>query len=562
MKDFYPYLMDKKAIIEKIIKTEEENFLKTLSTGEKKLEEILSFSKNKIVSGEQAFLLYDTFGFPIELTEEISADNGFKVDLEGFQLELAKQKERARAARVSNQSMNNQNEEYLNFKLKSEFIGYETLYANSQVIAIFKDGKQIETADGMLQLVLDLTPFYAEMGGQIGDQGELTFDGMNFDVINTVKLPNGQHLQFVDMKQTTIKVGDSVAVSVNSEFRKAICQNHSATHLLNEALRKVLGGHVLQQGSQVTNENLRFDFNHYESLTTKQILEIEKMVRDVIVKDYPVCIRETTLEEAKALGAQALFGEKYGNIVRLVDMQFSKELCGGTHVKTTGEIKQFAITSIESKGSGIFRIVAVASDNLMDEIKFAVQNMRDDILDIITKIDKVYQKALEEGYKLTKPSINLPIIIGSYQDIVEYRICSENAKKAQKALEKDYENLKRSNESANYKEFSSKLFDSSFGKVLVEKVSGLDINVLKDIIDKISNDLEKGVIFFANIIDQSKIIYIAKNKNTNANCGFLVKEAAIKSGGNGGGRADFAQSGGKDVNKVDEVLDFIREQLQ
>lgn len=338
--------------------------------------------------------------------------------------------------------MNNQNEEYLNFKLKSEFIGYETLYANSQVIAIFKDGKQIETADGMLQLVLDLTPFYAEMGGQIGDQGELTFDGMNFDVINTVKLPNGQHLQFVDMKQTTIKVGDSVAVSVNSEFRKAICQNHSATHLLNEALRKVLGGHVLQQGSQVTNENLRFDFNHYESLTTKQILEIEKMVRDVIVKDYPVCIRETTLEEAKALGAQALFGEKYGNIVRLVDMQFSKELCGGTHVKTTGEIKQFAITSIESKGSGIFRIVAVASDNLMDEIKFAVQNMRDDILDIITKIDKVYQKALEEGYKLTKPSINLPIIIGSYQDIVEYRICSENAKKAQKALEKDYENLK------------------------------------------------------------------------------------------------------------------------
>ena len=562
MKDFYPYLMDKKAIIEKIIKTEEENFLKTLSTGEKKLEEILSFSKNKIVSGEQAFLLYDTFGFPIELTEEISADNGFKVDLEGFQLELAKQKERARAARVSNQSMNNQNEEYLNFKLKSEFIGYETLYANSQVIAIFKDGKQIETADGMLQLVLDITPFYAEMGGQIGDQGELTFDGMNFDVINTVKLPNGQHLQFVDMKQTTIKVGDSVAVSVNSEFRKAICQNHSATHLLNEALRKVLGGHVLQQGSQVTNENLRFDFNHYESLTTKQILEIEKMVRDVIVKDYPVCIRETTLEEAKALGAQALFGEKYGNIVRLVDMQFSKELCGGTHVKTTGEIKQFAITSIESKGSGIFRIVAVASDNLMDEIKFAVQNMRDDILDIITKIDKVYQKALEEGYKLTKPSINLPIIIGSYQDIVEYRICSENAKKAQKALEKDYENLKRSNESANYKEFASKLFDSSFGKVLVEKVSGLDINVLKDIIDKISNDLEKGVIFFANIIDQSKIIYIAKNKNTNANCGFLVKEAAIKSGGNGGGRADFAQSGGKDVNKVDEVLDFIREQLQ
>lgn len=526
------------------------------------MEEILQISKDKIVSGEHAFLLYDTFGFPIELTEEISEDNGFKVDLEGFNIELAKQKERARASRVSNQSMNNQNEEYLNFKLKSTFIGYETLDASSQVIAIFKDGKQAESAKGVIQLVLDTTPFYAEMGGQIGDQGKLTIDGMNFDVINTMKLPNGQHLHIVDMKQTNIQVGDRVLVSVNYEFRKAICQNHSATHLLNEALRKVLGGHVLQQGSQVTNENLRFDFNHYENLTTKQILEIEKMVRDVIVQDYPVCISQTTLEQAKELGAQAIFGEKYGNFVRLVDMQFSKELCGGTHVKTTGEIKQFAIISIESKGSGIFRIVAVASDNLMDEIELSIKNFRDEILDIICKIDNLYQKALEEGYKLVKPSINLPIIVGSYQDIIAYRICNENAKKAQKEFEKNYDNLKRSNESSNYKEFESKMFESSFGKVLVEKVSRFDINVLKDIIDKISNDIEKGVIFFANIIDNTKIVFIAKNKNTNVNCGILVKEAAIRSGGNGGGRADFAQSGGKDVDKVDEVLEFIKEQLQ
>ena len=262
------------------------------------------------------------------------------------------------------------------------------------------------------------------------------------------------------------------------------------------------------------------------------------------------------------MGAQAIFGEKYGNFVRLVDMQFSKELCGGTHVKTTGEIKQFAIISIESKGSGIFRIVAVASDNLMDEIELSIKNFRDEILDIICKIDNLYQKALEEGYKLVKPSINLPIIVGSYQDIIAYRICNENAKKAQKEFEKNYDNLKRSNESSNYKEFESKMFESSFGKVLVEKVSRFDINVLKDIIDKISNDIEKGVIFFANIIDNTKIVFIAKNKNTNVNCGILVKEAAIRSGGNGGGRADFAQSGGKDVDKVDEVLEFIKEQLQ
>lgn len=263
------------------------------------MEEILQISKDKIVSGEHAFLLYDTFGFPIELTEEISEDNGFKVDLEGFNIELAKQKERARASRVSNQSMNNQNEEYLNFKLKSTFIGYETLDASSQVIAIFKDGKQAESAKGVIQLVLDTTPFYAEMGGQIGDQGKLTIDGMNFDVINTMKLPNGQHLHIVDMKQTNIQVGDRVLVSVNYEFRKAICQNHSATHLLNEALRKVLGGHVLQQGSQVTNENLRFDFNHYENLTTKQILEIEKWLEMLLFRIIPFVLAKLRLNKQK-----------------------------------------------------------------------------------------------------------------------------------------------------------------------------------------------------------------------------------------------------------------------
>ena len=562
MKEFYSYLVEKQSIIEKIIKTEEENFLRTLSSGEKKLEEILQTSKANIVTGEQAFLLYDTFGFPIELTEEISNDHNVKVDLEGFKKELAKQKERARNARVANQSMNVQNEEFLKFNLPSSFVGYNQLTNDSQVIGIFKDGKYTNRSSGLVEVVLNVTPFYAEMGGQIGDQGILTIGGMNFEIINTIKLPNGQHLHIVDMKDTTLSVGDKITVSVNEEFRRGVCQNHSATHLLNEALRKVLGNHVVQHGSQVTNENLRFDFNHYENITTEQLLTIEQLVCDVIAKNYPVCITETTLEKAKSLGAQAIFGEKYGNAVRLVDMKFSKELCGGTHVKSTGDIKQFAILSIESKGSGIFRIIAVASDNLFEEIEKTVSNIKDDILSIIQKIDDIYQKAHLDGYHVAKPNITIPPLTGSYQDVLTYRKCDENAKKIQKELEKNYEQFKRTNESANYKEFLSRRIKTSLGDVIVEEVKGMNVDALKDTIDKIASEIDKGVIFFADIVDENKIIYIAKNKNTIANCGILVKEAAQKTSGNGGGRPDFAQAGGRDVSKVPEVLVEIKEKLR
>lgn len=275
MKDFYSYLVDKQAIIEKIIKTEEENFLKTLATGEKKLNDIMSNSKEKVISGASSFLLYDTFGFPIELTQEAASDNGFTVDIVGFNEELEKQKNRARNARSNEQSMNIQNEEYLNFKRKSEFVGYTTLEQESTVIGLFKDGKKVNKANGLLFVVLEKTPFYAEMGGQAGDQGIFTYKGQNFDVLDTFKLPNGQHAHSVDFKNQEISVDDIVLACVNADYRLAVSQNHSATHLLNQALREVLGQHVVQHGSQVTKENLRFDFNHYQNLTVEEILKVE-----------------------------------------------------------------------------------------------------------------------------------------------------------------------------------------------------------------------------------------------------------------------------------------------
>ena len=553
MKDFYGYLVDKQALIEKIIKTEEENFLRTLATGEKKLADIMDSSNDKIITGSDAFLLYDTFGFPIELTIEASEDKGFTVDIDGFKEELEKQKTRARNARSDQQSMNMQNEEYMKFNLESKFIGYDSLNSESKVIAIFKDGKNVLEAEGLVQIVLDKTPFYAEMGGQIGDEGTIN----SFNVSNTFKLPNGQHAHTTFINDGLIKVGDVVNASVNSQFRRSVCQNHSATHLMNEALRQVLGSHVAQQGSQVTDLNLRFDFNHYQNLTIDEIISVEKEVNNVISKALEVKTIETTLEDAKKRGAQAMFGEKYGDTVRLVDMEYSKELCGGTHIKNTSDIKKFAILMIESKGSGVFRIEAVASENLFDAIENSIKNIKEDILDVISKTNVLINKAKEEGYNLNKVQINLPILEGSYIDIINFRKCAENAKKYQKDLEKEYDTLKRNAGSCGYKDFEEKMFISNDFNVLVEKVENYDLNTLKDVVDKIANDFEKCVIFFANV-SNDKIIFLAKSKNTNIHCGNLVKEAAILTGGNGGGRPDFAQAGGKDVSSVDKAIELIK----
>ncbi len=562
MKEFYGYLVEQQAVVEKVIKIEEENFLRTLASGEKKLAEIIKNSSDKVISGENAFLLYDTFGFPIELTEEAAEDAGFTVDLAGFKEELNKQKARARAARNDEQSMNTQNEEYLNYKEFCEFTGYTNLEEDSKVIAIFKNGKKVSSADGLVQVVLDKTPFYAEMGGQVGDQGVVVVDGARCSVLDTVKMPNGQHIHTIDLGNICLEENSVIKVNVDENLRKMTSQNHSATHLLNEALRKVLGSHVAQHGSYVSSENLRFDFNHYQNLTTEEILKVEDLVRKVINDNYPVQVIETSIEDAKARGAQALFGEKYGDVVRLVDMDFSKELCGGTHVASTGDIPNFAITSIESKGSGIFRIEAVATSNTLEVVEKVIENMKNEILSVISKVNALYNKGTEEGYSLVKPQIVIPTLVGSYKDILNYREAFENAKKIQKDIEKEYDSQKRSKDSADYKRFEENAENINGTDVIIAKVENVDVNGLKDIIDKISNDYNNCVVFFADVFaDQNKIIFIAKSKGNKVNCGQLVKEAAIATGGNGGGRPDFAQAGGKNVSDVDKALLVVREKL-
>ena len=562
MKSFYSYLVEKQPIIEKIVKTEEENFLRTLESGEKKLQEIISKSNDGMISGKDAFLLYDTFGFPIELTIEAAEDQNFRVDLDGFNKALVEQKERARNARNDQQSMNVQNEDFLNFKEESKFIGYETLTnEKAVVVGLFKDGKKVEKTAGLAYVVLDETPFYALSGGQMGDHGTLIFNNQTMQVYDTFKLPNKQHAHVVELGENELSVGDEVIATVDEKIRFEVACNHSATHILNQALREVLGAHVVQQGSQVTQENLRFDFNHFQNLTNVEILRIEEIVNEEIKKGHDVRVIETSLEEAKKIGAQAEFGEKYGEVVRLVDMDFSKELCGGTHVKNTSEIGKFALVNIESKGSGIFRAEASTNANLYPFIEEKIGNFKKEIVTIISKVKELVEKASKEGLQLTAEEINIPHIVGSYEDILTFRGAYDNARKVLKDLDKQYEAKARELNALDYKSFLDEVVDVNGINVLVTKVENQDINSIKDVIDNIANQYDNCVIFFAIVNDQ-KIIFVAKSKGNKVHCGDLVKTAAITTGGNGGGRPDFAQAGGKDSSKVEEALVQVLEKVK
>ena len=560
MKDFYPYLEEKKALVTKLIKIEEENFLKTLENGEKKLQEIIDHLDGDTISGADAFLLYDTFGFPLELTIEAASERGVNVDEEGYKLALEEQKNRARKSRNVVQSMNTQNPDFLAFTDVASFVGYETLQHESKVIGLFKDGKKTAKASGNFIVVVSETPFYAESGGQAGDQGMMYLNGEELTVLNTFKLPNGQHASVVDSGAVEVKVGDLLLLSVDADYRNDIKKNHSATHLLNQSLRNVLGSHVVQQGSQVTTNRLRFDFNHYQNLTDEEILKIEELVNKAVAHGYPVKTILTSIEEAKKAGAQALFGEKYGDVVRFVDMDYSKELCGGTHVTNTSEIGKVAIVSIESKGSGIFRVEAVSGNHVEKEVNIAVAGLIDNIKLLAEKYENLKKIALSEGFEIAFPVLPTYELTYSYQDILNKRKELEEVGNILKECEKRYEALHREKNSSNFNDFMTNSVTIDGTVYLVQKVDNMEVNVLKDVVDKISAPLEKCVIFFANV-SGDKIVFVSKQKATSFNCGALVKEAAIITGGNGGGRPDFAQAGGKDASKLDEALSTIKNKL-
>ena len=556
MKVFYPYLVEKEELVIKQVKIEEEKFLTTIETGEKKLAEyIQKNASSKVVNKDIAFLLYDTFGFPIELTEEAASEAGFSVDLEGFKEALAEQKRKARESRNATQSMNVQNEDILAYKDAYEFVGYKELDNDATVKAIFKDGKRVEKASGEIIVSVDKASFYACSGGQNGDTGLLIIDGKSYEVTDTIKLANGQAGLIVSMGNDVLKVGDKVRCEVDEEFRFSTAKNHSATHLLNEALRKVVGSHIYQQGSSVASDSLHFDFNNYEPLTNDQILAVEALVNKQIQAGHAVNTYELPIEEAKKQGAQAVFGEKYGKIVRVVDMDFSKEFCGGTHVANTSDINKFAILSVVTKGSGVFRCEATTDTFILPKMKQTVANLENDIYATIEKINGLLAQAKANNIDLNYKEFKVSEIVPSYVSVINRRRELEEVKEIAKELEKELTRKLALTNMISMDSFLDKFEVINNVNVLVEKIESSDVASIKDLTDRLADKVNNCLIMFAIVSD--KIVFICKSKVASLNAGAIVKMAATCAGGNGGGRPDFAQAGGKDLTKVDSALELV-----
>ena len=527
MKLFYPTLSETKEIVKKIILKEEEKFLETISEGEKHFFEVLEQDKNHI-SGKTAFKLYDTYGFPLELTLEYASENKASVDVDAFYVELEKQKERSRQARKTQGSMKSQEQAYLNFTETSTFIGYDYLQAEAKVIKVFDQG-----------IVLDQTPFYAQSGGQVADQG--TINGTK--VLDVFKLPNGQ---FLHQLNETFEVGDEVLAIVDANARLKTIRNHSAAHLFHQAIKDILGGHTHQQGSQVAPKSWRFDFNHFETESDQKVLEIESLVKHYILeKPLEVRIKEMPLDEAKKIGAMALFGEKYGEIVRVVDMGWSIELCGGTHVKNTKEIIDFAICSYESIGSGIYRMEGVTGVNIGFEVEAFLEPLKIEIDLLLEKLNKL-------DPKIVKPTS--PHIIGSYQDIINYRHHIEDLKVFIKSVEKDINRQKEHDVLSDIDQFI--LNKDKKRQVIV--TNHVDSKVLKQLIDALYDKIKAETIFLINV-STDKATFICKSQRDDAST--LIKKAAEVSKGSGGGKPFFAQGGTQHIDTIDAVIKAIESLL-
>lgn len=535
MKDFYPYLGEKIEYIQKLVKTEEERFHTTLSDGEKLMLDVISKAKQKVIDGETAFKLYDTYGFPFELTLEMAEESGYTVDKIGFEKEMQKQKERARNAREEVSSMASQSADLMGFMEESTFIGYDKKVCKATIIGLFKDGKKVDAINDSGDIILSQTVCYAESGGQIGDSGKIISKDATADVINVIKAPHKQHLHNVKVQTGQLQIGDEVEVCIDMPKRDAITSNHSCTHLLQSALKEVVGDHITQAGSYVCDEYLRFDFTHFEKVSEEQLEAIERLVNTYIQAQYDVVKEYLAIEEAKASGATALFDEKYDDIVRVVSMgDVSKEFCGGCHVNNTKEIGICKIVSEESVGSGVRRITAKTG--------FAA-----------------YEDFLAEEQILKRIACELKLKGIASVEMKVKQLVEEHAQ-----WKKEMTMLQEQMLSSKANELKNKIQQVQGMSVLIERLDGVDANGLKDMISNIKSQMESCVCFLASVVED-KVIFVAgadkKAVEAGIKCGDLVKEAALACDGKGGGRPDLAQAGGKDVEKVEYAISIIKNKL-
>ena len=532
--DAYPELVDKKDHIFKILTLEENSFYKTIDKGMELLKadiEEMKKAGEKVMSGEKSFRLYDTYGFPIDLTKEILEEEGFSLDEAAFEKEMKQQKERARAARGESTFMGADENVYhqLDVAMKTAFAGYDVKEVNTKVLALVANDAVAKTATAgdSVSIFLENTPFYAESGGQVGDKGIIQTEIGKVEITDCIKVVGGKIAHIGIVTEGSISVGDTVCAKIDFQIRMATSRNHSATHLLQKALRTVLGTHVEQAGSYVSAERLRFDFTHFAALTEQEIKEVESIVNQKIFESLPVTISEKSIEDARKMGAMALFGEKYGEIVRVVKMgDFSIELCGGAHLSNTAQVGSFKIISESGIAAGVRRIEALTGTELLK-----------------------YYQAQEEQIK------NICKIVKANTDTVVHKV--EQMVAEQKETAKEMEKLKAKLAGSAVEEILSRKEEINGISVICANIKEADGNALKTMGDQLKVKLGSGVIILASGKENKVNLLVMATDDVvkkGVHAGNIVKAAAACCGGGGGGRPNMAQAGGKDVSKIEEAL--------
>ncbi|MCU7866250.1 MAG: alanine--tRNA ligase [Candidatus Thiodiazotropha sp. (ex Lucinoma borealis)] len=527
MGEAYPELLEQQSQVEKVLRLEEERFAQTLEQGMKILDEAIAELDGKVIPGETVFKLYDTYGFPKDLTADIARERDLTIDQPGFDKAMAAQRKRAQAASQFGAS----DSVDLDLEGETQFSGYDSLEDQADIVAILRDGESVETLhqgeSGMI--FLDHTPFYAESGGQVGDMGTLEDKSVFFEVEDTRKQSGELFAHIGKLEEGNLSVGETVTAQVNAYTRQATALNHSATHLLHAALRQVLGDHVAQKGSLVDAERLRFDFSHFEPITREQLQTIEQMVNEQIRHNHLVDTKLMSLEQAKTSGAMALFGEKYADQVRVLSMgDFSTELCGGTHVNAVGDIGLCKITAETGIAAGVRRIEAVTGQRAIE-----------------------WMEADEERVQ------RIAEMIKSGRDEIEDKL--EHILERNRKLEKELDQLKGKLASAAGSDLASGAVAVGEVKVLAANLDGADPKSLRETMDQLKNKLGSAVILLATVAGGkvSLVAGVTKDLTSQMKAGELVKLAAEQVGGKGGGRPDMAQAGGNNPDALPQALALV-----
>lgn len=539
MEPYYPNVKEKADFIKRVVKSEEQRFHETLEEGMSILNNLISKAKGHTneISGEDAFKLYDTYGFPVELTEEMAAQEDLSVDMAGFETEMSKQRERARQARQSSESMQVQSEVLKNITTDSTFVGYDVMDKVTTITDIIANGERVEEAEAgdTIYFILAETPFYAVSGGQVADHGTISNENFEIQVTEVIKAPNGQNLHTGEVQFGTVKSGAEVSVSVNHKERRAIQKNHSATHLLHAALKEVLGDHVNQSGSLVAPDRMRFDFSHFGPMKEEEIEQVERRVNEEIWNSIEVSIQEMPIDEAKEMGAMALFGEKYGDIVRVVNMApFSIELCGGIHVSNTAEIGLFKIVSESGTGAGVRRIEALTGQAAF-----------------------LYLEDIQSQFNTIKGQVKAKSddqVVNKVTQLID----------EEKSLNKRVDQLNKEVTSLKMGDITEQVEDINGFKVLATEVEVPNPKAIRETMDDFKSKLQDTIIILVSNVNGkvSLIATVPKSLTDQVKAGDIIKEMAPVVGGKGGGRPDMAQGGGSEPENITDSLRFIKNYIK